>query len=148
LAEEKVAHQTTKQSLQTSDEARADLERDLEVVHTSLIATTNKLASKSSALDFAVVREQKMEIQLKVAEEMLKVAEEKMKTQGQLLDMAQQALSKRECSTSAVIYSVVANAMGLVKNHMPKFDAKILRKDFTVDDMERAAFVDSTYDTA
>jgi hypothetical protein len=38
--------------------------------------------------------------------------------------------------------------MALVKNHMPKFDVEILRKDFTVDDMEWATLVDSTYDTA
>jgi hypothetical protein len=47
------------------------------------------LATKSSTLDFAVVREQKMEIQLKATEEKLKVAKEKMKTQGQLLDLSQ-----------------------------------------------------------
>jgi hypothetical protein len=47
-----------------------------------------------------------------------------------------------------VISSTVANAMALVKNHIPKFDAEILRKDFTVDDAERATLVDSTYDTA
>jgi hypothetical protein len=32
LAEEKAAHQTAKQSLQTSDEARLNLARDLELV--------------------------------------------------------------------------------------------------------------------
>jgi hypothetical protein len=78
-----------------------------------------------------------MEIQLKAAEEKLKAAEEKMKTQGQLLDSAHQALSKWECSTSAGISMAVANAMALVKNHMPKFDTEILQKDFTVDDTER-----------
>jgi hypothetical protein len=62
---------------------------DLESVHASLTATTSKLAAKSSTLDFAVVREQKMEIQLKATEEKLKVAKEKMKTQGQLLDLSQ-----------------------------------------------------------
>jgi hypothetical protein len=40
------------------------------------------LARKSSALDFVVVWEQKMEIQLKATKEKLKAAEEKMKTQG------------------------------------------------------------------
>jgi hypothetical protein len=62
------------------------------------------------------------------------VAEEKMKTQGQSLDSAQQVLSKRECSTSAAFSAAVANAMALMKNHMPKFDVEIIRKDFTVDD--------------
>jgi hypothetical protein len=76
------------------------------------------------------------------------VAKEKMKTQGQLLDSAEQMLSKREFSSSAVISSTVANAMALVKNHMPEFDTKILCKDFTIDDMERVALVDNAYDTA
>jgi hypothetical protein len=35
-----------------------------------------------------------MEIKLKATKEKLKAAEEKMKRQGQLLDLAQQALSK------------------------------------------------------
>jgi hypothetical protein len=48
----------------------------------------------------------------------------------------------------AVISSVVANAMALVKNHMPKFNANILMKDFTVDDTEQAALVNSACDTA
>jgi hypothetical protein len=38
--------------------------------------------------------------------------------------------------------------MTLVKNHMPDFDAKILLKDFVVDDIEWVALVNSTYDTA
>jgi hypothetical protein len=89
LAEEKAAWQTTKQSLQTSDEARANLAWDLESVQASLTTTTSKLTSKSPALDTAVIREHEMEIKLKAAEEKLKVVEEKMKSQGQLLDSAQ-----------------------------------------------------------
>jgi hypothetical protein len=42
----------------------------------------------------------------------------------------------------------VANAMALVKNHMPKFDTEIFRKDFTVDDAGWVALVDSAYDIA
>jgi hypothetical protein len=99
------------------------------------------LASKSSTLDTAVIWAHEMEIKLKAVEE-------KMKSQGQLLDSAQQALSKREFSSSTVISSAVANAMVLVKNQISKFDAEILRKDFTVDDAERAALFDSAYDTA
>jgi hypothetical protein len=57
-------------------------------------------------------------------------------------------LSKREFSSSAMISSAVANAMALVKNHIPKFDIEILHKDFTVNDAERTTLVDSTYDTA
>jgi hypothetical protein len=66
-----------------------------------------------------------------------------MTSQGQLLDSAQQVLSKREFSSS-----VVTNAMALVKNHIPDFDVDILRKDFTVDDAEQTVLVDSNYDTA
>jgi hypothetical protein len=89
-----------------------------------------------------------VEEKLNAAEDKLKVAEEKMKTQGQSLYSAQQALSMWELSSLAVIYSAVVNAMALVKNHMPEFDAEILLKDFTVDDTERVALVDSAYDTA
>jgi hypothetical protein len=46
-----------------------------------------------------------------------------------------------------VISLAVDNAMALVKNHMPDFDAEILQKDITVDDMERATLVSSAYDT-
>jgi hypothetical protein len=41
----------------------------------------------------------------------------------------------------------MANAMALVKNHIPEFDIAILRKDFTVDDTERATLVNNAYDT-
>jgi lipoate synthase len=47
-----------------------------------------------------------------------------------------------------VISSVVANAMTLVKNHIPDFDVEILCKDFTIYDTEWAVLVDSAYDTA
>jgi pantothenate kinase type III len=77
------------------------------------------LISKSSALDFAVIQERK-------AKNNLQAAEEKIKAQEQLLASTQKALSKREFSSSVVISSVVANAMALVKNHMPKFDTEIL----------------------
>jgi hypothetical protein len=66
-----------------------------------------------------------------VADDKLKAVEEKLKTQGQLLDLAQQTLSKRELSSLAV-----ANVVALMKNHLPDFDMDILRKDFTIDDAE------------
>jgi hypothetical protein len=37
--------------------------------------------------------------------------------------------------------------MALVKNHIPEFDVEILRKDFMVNDAEREALIDITYDT-
>jgi hypothetical protein len=82
------------------------------LVQASFTATTSRLTSKSSALDTAVIREHEMEIKLKAAKEKLKAAKEQIKSQGQVLDTAQEALSKREFSSSAV-----ANAMALVKNH-------------------------------
>jgi hypothetical protein len=35
-----------------------------------------------------------------------------------------------------------------VKNHMPEFDAEILQRDFTINDVEQEALVDSAYGTA
>jgi hypothetical protein len=100
-----------------------------------------------------VIQEQQMKIWLMACEEKLTVAndnlmatEENMKTQGQLLDLAQQALSKRELPSLTVISSAVTNAMVLVKNHLSDLDMEILCKDFTVNDAERETLVNSTYD--
>jgi hypothetical protein len=79
LAEEKAAHRIAEQSLQTSDEARVNLAWDLESIQASLTATANKLASKSSALNTAVIQAHEMEIKLKAAKEKLKATEEKLK---------------------------------------------------------------------
>jgi hypothetical protein len=99
LAEEKAARQAINQSLLSSNEANALLAQELESIQASLTATSNKLSSKSSALDHAMIQEQQMKIQLTACELKLtmandKAAEEKMKTQGHLLDSAQHALSK------------------------------------------------------
>jgi hypothetical protein len=59
----------------------------------------------------------------------------------------QKALTKREFSSSAVISLAVANAMMLVKNHLPEFDIEILQKDFIVDDAGREVLVESAYET-
>jgi hypothetical protein len=95
-----------------------------------------------------VIREQQAKIQMSTGEEKLKSAEEKLKTQEQSLDSARQALSKRELSSSAVIFSAVANAVALFKNHLPDLDMEILCKDFTIDDTEREALANSAYDAA
>jgi hypothetical protein len=47
-----------------------------------------------------------------------------------------------------VISLAVAHAMALVKNHIPDFDAEILRRDFSINEVEWEALVDSAYDTA
>jgi hypothetical protein len=61
-----------------------------------------------------------------------------MKAQEQQLESAQTMLFKLELSSSAV-----ANAIALVKNHMPEFDAEILQKDLTIDDAGWATLVHS-----
>jgi hypothetical protein len=83
-----------------------------------------------------------------MAEEKLKAAEEKLKTHEQLLDLARQTLSKWELSSSMVISSAVANIAALFKNHLPNLDMEILRKDFTIDDVEWEVLANRTYDTA
>jgi hypothetical protein len=65
-----------------------------------------------------------------------------------LLSSTQKALNKQDFSSSAVIYLVVAHVLALVKNHMPEFDAEMLRRDFTINEVEREVLVDSVYDTA
>jgi hypothetical protein len=63
--------------------------------------------------------------------------DEKLTVANDTLDSAQQALSKQELSSLAVISSGVANAVALMKNHLLDLDMEILRKDFTIDDAER-----------
>jgi hypothetical protein len=96
LAEEKATRHTAEQSLLNSNEAKALLAKALDSTRASLTATTDKLSSKSSALDHVVIQKQQMNIwltaceeKLIVANDKLKAAEENMKTQGQLLDSAQ-----------------------------------------------------------
>jgi hypothetical protein len=48
----------------------------------------------------------------------------------------------------AVISSVVANVVALMKNHLPDLDTEILPKDFTIDDAEWEILVNSAYDAA
>jgi hypothetical protein len=69
LAEEKAAGLTTKQSLQAFEEAEVVLAQDLLSAKVSLTATTEKLASKSSSLDYVVIREREAQIKLEAVEE-------------------------------------------------------------------------------
>jgi hypothetical protein len=57
-------------------------------------------------------------------------------------------LTKQYFSSLAAISSAMAHAVALVKNHLPEFDAEILRRDFTINEVEREALVGSVYDTA
>jgi hypothetical protein len=45
-----------------------------------------------------------------------------------------------------VISSAVANAAALFKNHLPDLDIEILRKDFTIDNVEREVSANSACD--
>jgi hypothetical protein len=77
----------------------------------------------------------------------LQILDNEKKAQEHLLESTQKALSKWGFSSSTVISSAVAHAMALVKNHMPDFDAEIHWRDFSIDDVEWDALVDSVYDT-
>jgi hypothetical protein len=90
-----------------------------------------------------VIREQKAntlwertEKKLTDAEKELTATEGQKKDQGLLLESARQALSKREDSSMLMILTAVANAMALLKSHLPDLDVELLRKDFVVDEVE------------
>jgi uncharacterized protein (DUF3084 family) len=150
LTKEKTARSAADRSLakEKTTHHAAELTQELESTKTSLTTTHDKLTSKSDALDIAVIQEQQAKIQMKTTKEKLKAAEEKIKTQEQSLDLAQQTFSKRELFSSMVISSVVANVVAPFKNHLPDLDVEILRKDFTIDDVEREALANSAYDAA
>jgi hypothetical protein len=82
------------------------------------------------------------------AEKRLTVAEGKKKDQGLLLEMIQHALSKREDSSILMILMALANAMALLKSHLPDLDVEVLRKDFIVDEVEREALTNGAYGAA
>jgi hypothetical protein len=66
----------------------------------------------------------------------------------QLLKSAQKTLSKYESSFNIMIFSAVARAMTLFKNHLPDLILELLRQDFTVDDAEHETLVSNTFDAA
>jgi hypothetical protein len=96
LAEAKAARQDVEQSLQQSKDANATLALELENVRSSLVATRDKLDSKSKALDFQVICADEAILRMKNAESRLKTVEEDLRNQSQLLESAQKTLSKRE----------------------------------------------------
>jgi hypothetical protein len=71
-----------------------------------------------------------------------------LKTKWFLLELAQQALAKREGSANITISSAVVHTAAQFKNHLPDLNMEILRKDFTVDEAEREALVSSAFDAA
>jgi hypothetical protein len=78
-------------------------------------------------------------------EKRLVVAEDEKKDQGLLLETTWQTLSKREDSSMLMILMTVANAMALLKSHVPDLDVELICKDFTVDEAEREALTNGAY---
>jgi hypothetical protein len=106
-------------------------------------------------LDDAVIWEQEAnmlreqaEAKLTDAEKRLTAAEGEKKDQGVLLETARQALSKCEDSSVLMISIAMANAMALLKSHLPDLDVELLRKYFVVDEAEREALTNGAYDVA
>jgi hypothetical protein len=95
-----------------------------------------------------VIRANEAVLRLKNAESRLKAVEENLKKQRQLLESSQKTLSKRESSFNMMIFSVMALAAVLFKNHLPDLNMELLRQDFTVDDAERETLVSSAFDAA
>jgi hypothetical protein len=124
---EQSARSKAEHILQQSKDVNAALSLKLDNVETSLAIIQNKLDRKSKAL---------------------KTAEADLKAKGLLLELAQQALAKREGSANIMISSAVAHTVALFKNHLPDLNMEILRQDFTVDDVEREALVSSAFDAA
>jgi DNA repair exonuclease SbcCD ATPase subunit len=146
LAEEMAARQAAEESLEQPKDANATLALELENVRTSLVATSDKLASKLKALDFQVIHADEAVLRLKNAESRLKATEEDLKNQRQLLKSAQKFLSKCEGSSNMMISSAVTHAVALFKNHLPDLNMELLRQDFTTDDAEREILVSSAFD--
>jgi hypothetical protein len=113
------------------------------------------LASKSKDLDDVVIREQEANTLVEQAkakladlEKKIAVIEGEKKDQVLLLETARQALSKHEDSSVLMILTVVANAMALLKSHLPDLNVELLRKDFTVDETDHEALTSGAYDAA
>jgi hypothetical protein len=119
---------------------------ELENARTSLVATCDKLDSKSKALDFQVICADEVVLCLKNAERRLKATKADLKNLRQLLESAQKTSSKREGSFNMMISSAAAHVVALFKNHLSDLNIELLHHDFTVDDAEREILVSSTFD--
>jgi hypothetical protein len=127
----------------------------LKTTQAAYTVTRDNLASKSKELDDVVIREhvantlrEQAEAKLADLEKKIEAVEGEKKNQGLLLEMARQALSKREDSSILMISMVVANAMALLKSHLSDLDVKLLRKDFVVDEAHHEVLASGTYDVA
>jgi hypothetical protein len=155
LVEEKAARLAAEQTLQDANKAKTKLAKALETTHAAYTITRDKLTYKSKELDDMTIREQKAdtlqaqaEKKLVDAEKKLAAIEEENKIQGLLLESARQALSKHEETSTQMISTGVANALALLKSHLPDLDVELLLKNFAVDEAEREAVTNSAYDAA
>jgi hypothetical protein len=162
MSEEKTARSTAvktlaeaEQVLKDFDANKAKLSQALKITKASYTVTRDNLASKSQELDDAVIREQEAntlqeqaKAKLADAEKRLATTKGEKKNQGLLLQTARQALSKHEDSSIMIISTAVANAMALLKSHLPDLDMELLCKDFAVDEAEREALTNGAYDVA
>jgi Skp family chaperone for outer membrane proteins len=81
----------------------------------------------------------------------LRVLGKEKKLQEQIQESTQKMLSKRDYSSSAVISSVVAHAVVLLKSYLPDLYLELLRKDYPFEEdeeKERDELIDSVYETA
>jgi hypothetical protein len=115
---------------------------------TSLAATRDKLDSQSKVLNFQVTHADEAMLRLKNTESWLKAAEEYLKNQRQLLESARTTSSKCKRSFNMMIFSTVAHAATLFKNHLTDLNMELLRQDFTVVDAKRETLVSSAFDAA
>jgi hypothetical protein len=143
------------QTLKDSDTEKAKLSQALKTTQVAYTVSRDNLASKSKELDDVVIREQESntlweqaDAKLADLEKKIEVVEGEKKDQWLLLETARQALFKREDSSILIILTAVANAMPLLKSHLPDLDVKLLRKDFAVDEVDRKVLTSGAYDVA
>jgi hypothetical protein len=162
LSEEKIVQSDAVEALAEAKQALIDLTADkaklsqaLKTTKAAYTGTRDNLASRSKDLDDVMIREQEVnklweqaEARLADAEKRLVVAEGDKKDQWLLLEMAQQVLSKHEDSSILMILTAVANAMALLKSHLPDLNLELLCKDFAVDEAEHEALTNGAYDAA
>jgi chromosome segregation ATPase len=153
LAEERASWEVADQVLRAAHESNSTLTRDLQVVRASTATlkedleaarasttdTNQELPSKSAAFDELAVQERDAQNKLQV------IGDEK-KTQEQ---STRKMLSKQEYSSLAMISSIVAHVVVLLKSYTPDLDTELLRRNYPFDDDDkRDALIDSVYDTA
>jgi chromosome segregation ATPase len=160
LSVEKAARSSTakalaeaEQALKNSNAVKAKLPQALKSIKAAYTITRDNLACKSKELDDVVIREQEANALWEQAEAKLAEVEKKpaavggeKKDQGLLLESTRLALSNHEDSFVQMISTTMANAMALLKSHLPNLDVELRRKDFMVDEAECKVLTSGAYD--